>query len=356
MGSQERTEQERMGEQEPTNDRERPSDLEVGGLVIPPGERGRVELPAARLATGSPLGIPLEVLHGRRPGPRVWLTAAIHGDELNGVEIIRQVLAEVSPRHMAGILLAVPIVNVHGFITESRYLPDRRDLNRSFPGSARGSQAARLAHLLLTEVIRKGDVGIDLHTGSGDRSNFPQVRADLDDPETRRLASAFGAPVMIHATMRDGSLRAAASGMGSRVLVYEGGEARRFNRDAIETGTRGVLRVLQALGMRGGSPGPASVPPRESRSTRWVRAGRSGLVRLDVEPGHEVRKGQRLGVIKDAFGDRRLTVKASTRGVVVGVTRQPNVNRGDALVHIAEVGPSGPVPPPLPAEGSPPTR
>jgi len=329
------------------------TDLVIGGMVIPPGERGRVELPAARLATGSPLGIPLEVLHGRRPGPRVWLTAAIHGDELNGVEIIRQVLAEVSPRHMAGVLMAVPIVNVHGFITESRYLPDRRDLNRSFPGSARGSQAARLAHLLLTEVIRKGDLGIDLHTGSGDRTNLPQLRADLDDAETRRLATAFGAPILIHATIRDGSLRAAASNLGSRVLVYEGGEARRFNRDAIEVGTRGVLRVLQALGMRGGSPGQPPAPPRESRSTRWVRAGRSGLVRLDVEPGHEVRKGQRLGVIKDAFGDRMLTVKATTTGIVIGLTRQPNVNRGDALVHIAEPG-SGSATSPAPASA--PTR
>jgi len=310
--------------------------IEIGGMVVRPGERGRVELPAARLATGSPLGIPLEVVHGRRPGPRVWLTAAIHGDELNGVEIIRQVLGEVSPRHMAGTLLAVPIVNVHGFITESRYLPDRRDLNRSFPGSARGSQAARLAHLLISQVIEGGDVGIDLHTGSGNRSNFPQLRANLDDPETRRLAQAFGAPLMIHSISRDGSLRAAATGMGARVLVYEGGEARRFNRHAIEVGTQGVLRVLRALGMRGNSQAQPPIS-RESRSTRWVRAGRSGLVRLDVEPGSEVVKGQAIGVIKDAFGDRTLRVRASITGVIIGQTRQPNVNRGDALVHIAEM-------------------
>ncbi|TVP47469.1 MAG: deacylase [Gemmatimonadales bacterium] len=312
-------------------------------MVVAPGERGRVELPAARLATGSPLGIPLEVVNGRRPGPRVWLTAAIHGDELNGVEIIRQVLGEVSPRHMAGSLLAVPIVNVHGFITESRYLPDRRDLNRSFPGSARGSQAARLAHLIISEVIEGGDVGIDLHTGSGDRVNFPQLRADLDDPETRRLALAFGAPLMVHSSIRDGSLRAAATGMGARVLVYEGGEARRFNRHAIEIGTQGVLRVLRTLGMRGGGPTP-NPTSRESRSTRWVRAGRSGLVRLDVEPGSEVEKGQAIGVIKDAFGDRTLRVRASATGVIIGQTRQPNVNRGDALVHIAEMM-SDPAPP-----------
>ncbi|CAN5649386.1 succinylglutamate desuccinylase/aspartoacylase family protein [soil metagenome] len=315
--------------------------IEIGGMVVGPGERGRVELPAARLATGSPLGIPVDVVNWLRPVPRVWLIAAIHGDEPNGVEIIRQVLGEVSPRHLAGSLLAVPIVNVHGFITESRYLPDRRDLNRSFPGSARGSQAARLAHLLISQVIGGGDVGIDLHTGSGDRSNFPQLRADLDDPETRRLAQAFGAPLMIHSSTRDGSLRAAATGMGARVLVYEGGEARRFNRHAIEVGTQGVLRVLRALGMRGGGQGPASVS-RESRSTRWVRAGRSGLVRLDVEPGSDVEKGQAIGVIKDAFGDRTLRVRASASGVIIGQTRQPNVNRGDALVHIAEFGaPSG---------------
>lgn len=312
---------------------------QVAGLSIEAGARVRLELPAARLATGSPLGIPLEVVHGRRPGPRVWLTAAIHGDELNGIEIIRQVLGEVNPRHLAGTLLAAPIVNVHGFITESRYLPDRRDLNRSFPGSPRGSQAARLAHLLLTQVIRGGDVGIDLHTGSSERTNLPQIRGNLDDPETRRLALAFGAPVMIHATVRDGSLRAAATAEGTRVLVYEGGEARRFNARAIEAGTAGVLRVLQALGMRGGGP-PRPVPPAEhleSRLTRWVRAGRSGLVRLEVEPGDRVLKGQSVGVIKDAFGDRRLRVKAPEDGVVIGLTRQPNVNRGDALVHVARV-------------------
>jgi predicted deacylase len=324
----------------PTSTPPRPP-ITVAGTQIEAGTRGRVELPAARLATGSPLGIPLEVVHGRRPGPRVWLTAAIHGDELNGVEIIRQVLSELNPRNLLGTVLAVPIVNVHGFITESRYLPDRRDLNRSFPGSARGSQAARLAHLLLTQVVNGGDVGIDLHTGSAERTNLPQLRANLEDPDTRRLAVAFGAPVMIHASVRDGSLRAAATAAGARVLVYEGGEARRFNRVAIDAGTAGVLRVLQVLGMRGA--GAARTPPPaellESSSTRWVRAGRSGLVRLDVEPGSRVEKGQRIGVIKDAFGDRRLRVSAPETGIVIGMTRQPNVNRGDALVHVARVRP-----------------
>jgi uncharacterized protein len=311
--------------------------VEVGGLRVEAGTRERVELPAAKLATGSPLGIPVEVVHGVRPGPRVWITAAIHGDELNGIEIIRQVMGEVTPRRLAGTLIVVPIVNVYGFITESRYLPDRRDLNRSFPGSARGSLASRIAHLLMREVIEGSDVGIDLHTGSGDRTNLPQIRCNLDDPETARLAEAFGAPISIHATVRDGSLRAAATTGGARVLVYEGGEPRRFNRNAIDAGTRGVIRVLQALGMRNGATQPPPSAPLRSRSTRWVRAGRSGLVRLDVEPGARVEKGQGMGVVKDAFGDRILRIRASTSGIVIGMARQPNVNRGDALVHIAEV-------------------
>ncbi|TVR56382.1 MAG: hypothetical protein EA421_03595 [Gemmatimonadales bacterium] len=313
-----------------------PEVIRIGEHRIARGERARLEIPAARLATGSPVGLPVEVLHGVHPGPRVWLSAAIHGDELNGVEIIRQVLGECSPRRLSGSLIAVPIVNVFGFITESRYLPDRRDLNRSFPGSARGSLAARIAHIFMKEVVEGCQVGIDLHTGSADRTNLPQIRADLDDPETRELARAFGAPMAIHSGLRDGSLRAAAGALGARVLVYEGGEPRRFNRGAIEAGVVGTLRVLASLGMRRTTLPPPD-PVLESRGTSWIRAGRSGLFRVEVEPGSRVTKGQRIGVIKDAFGNQALRVKSRTNGVVIGLSLQPHVNRGDALVHIAEV-------------------
>jgi uncharacterized protein len=312
--------------------------FQIGEHRVERGARIRLELPAARLATGSPLGLPVEVVHGLRPGPRVWLAAAIHGDELNGVEIIRQVLGECSPRRLAGTLVAVPIVNVFGFITESRYLPDRRDLNRSFPGSARGSLAARIAHLFMKEVVEGSQVGIDLHTGSADRTNLPQIRADLSDGETRELARAFGAPIVIHSGLRDGSLRAAAGARGARVLVYEGGEPRRFNRSAIDAGVAGTLRVLAALGMRRNASSPPG-PILESRKTVWIRAGRSGLFRSEVEPGDRVEKGQRVGLIKDAFGDQALRVKARTAGVVIGLSLQPHVNRGDALMHVAELGP-----------------
>jgi uncharacterized protein len=307
----------------------------VAGVSVAPGERKRIELPAGSLATGGSLTLPIEVLHGVRPGPRVWLSAAIHGDELNGVEVVRKVLGEVTPGRLAGTLLAIPIVNVQGFIIESRYLPDRRDLNRSFPGSPRGSMASRLAHLFMREVVAGCHLGIDLHTGSDGRTNLPQIRADLSEPETARLARAFGAPALIHASLRDGSLRAAATARGGRVLVFEGGEAHRFERHVIDSGFAGVLRVLQALEMRKSAPPPPSDTPFESRSTAWIRAGRSGLARIHLDPGDRVAKGDRIGVIRDAFGDRTLPIKTNRSGVIIGLTRQPNVNRGDALVHVA---------------------
>jgi uncharacterized protein len=313
--------------------------IRINGTQIAPGERKRIEIPAARLTTGSLLSLPVEVLNGKHPGPRLWLSGAIHGDELNGVEIIRQLLSELRPKRLSGSVIAVPIVNVFGFVAESRYLPDRRDLNRSFPGSRRGSLASHLANLFMEEVVHRCDYGIDLHTGSDHRTNLPQIRADLNDPETRRLASAFGTPIIIHAAVRDGSLRAAATKRGARVLVFEGGEARRFNAWAVDAGVLGIRRVMEALGMlepRRPPGAEAPPPPVESRKTEWVRAGRSGILRLETRTGEAVRKGERIGVITDSFGERMLPVRARRDGIVIGLTLSPLVNRGDALVHVAE--------------------
>ncbi len=194
----------------------------IAGVRIRAGTARALELPITRLVTGADVTLPVRVVHGREDGPTIWLDAAIHGDEVVGVEVIRQVMASLDPKTFCGTLVAVPIVNVLGFMTGDRYLPDRRDLNRSFPGSARGSLASRIAHLFMREVVAKCEVGIDLHTGSDRRSNLPQIRADLDDPGTRELAQAFGAPVMLHAKIRDGSLRHAAREQGAKVLLYEG--------------------------------------------------------------------------------------------------------------------------------------
>ncbi len=317
----------------------RPS-FEIGTVRVRPGLRRALTLPITRLVTGADVDLPIRVVHGREDGPTIWVNAAIHGDEAVGVEVIRQVLADLDPRTLRGTVIAVPIVNVLGFMIGSRYLPDRRDLNRSFPGSARGSLAGRIAHLLMTEVVDKCTVGIDLHTGSDRRTNLPQIRTDLEDPETRALAAAFGAPIMMHAKLRDGSLRYAARERGAKVLLYEAGEAWRMDDWAIDAGVAGVRRVLAALDMT--DPVPDDEPPTSAESWRsgWVRARGTGMVHLDVRLGQEVTKGERIGGLFDSLGRRVRLIHADRTGMVVGRTEAPVVNSGDAVVHIAEVGPA----------------
>jgi hypothetical protein len=313
--------------------------IKVGNRVVAPGRRARIELPFAKVPTGSQESLPVAVINGRRPGPHVWLSGAIHGDELNGVEIVRKVLRLLDAKTLRGAVIAVPIVNPLGFIIESRYLPDRRDLNRTFPGSPRGSTAARLAHLFMREVVSQCTVGLDLHTASNHRINIPQIRADTNNAATLRLARAFGAPFIIHARHRDGSLRQAATELGATVLVYEAGQAHRFDDDAIETGVMGVMRTLRSLKMIDDRL-PRVRPARVMRRTRWVRARRGGLANITVGLGDEVEKGQVLATISDAFSTRPTATTAPAGGFVVARTLRPLVNSGDALVHIAsERGP-----------------
>ena len=307
----------------------------IGGIRVRAGTMRSLELPITRLVTGADVDLPVRVVHGREDGPSVWIDAAIHGDEVAGVEIVRQVMAGLDAKTFRGTLVAVPIVNVLGFMTGDRYLPDRRDLNRSFPGSARGSLAGRIAYLFMKEIVAGCEVGIDLHTGSDRRSNLPQVRADLDDPGTRDLAAAFGAPVMLHAKIRDGSLRHAAREQGAKVLLYEGGENLRFDSYAVDAGVIGVRRVLAALGMTEPVVEPTVEPSLECRSSGWVRARRTGIVHLDVALGQKVSDGERLGTLFDSFGKTLRAVYANRDGIVIGRTEAPLVNSGDAVVHIA---------------------
>jgi predicted deacylase len=286
--------------------------------------------------SGTPVALPVMVYHGRADGPTVWISAAIHGDEIGGVEIIRRVTEGLDPRTMAGTVLAVPIVNVHGFNNGDRYLPDRRDLNRSFPGSARGSLASRIAHLLMTEIVSRCSVGIDLHTGSDHRINLPQIRADLDDDRTLELAEVFGAPIAIHSKTRDGSLRQAATEAGATVLLFEGGEALRFDRGIIDAGALGVRRILAHIGIAADGPREPRVA-HYSRRTRWVRAQRSGILHLAPELGDLVDRGERVATILDPFGKVLGRLRSPSDGMVIGHTQHPLVNRGDAVLHIAEV-------------------
>ena len=310
--------------------------LTIGGVTVQPGERAVIDLPVANLYTHTELHMPVQVINGRRPGPTLFVCAAVHGDELNGVEVIRRLLASKSLRGMRGRLIAVPIVNIHGFLDLSRYLPDRRDLNRSFPGRERGSIAARLAHLFATEILVHADCGIDIHTGALNRSNLPQIRANLDDPKTLELAEAFGVPVIINANLRDGSLRAAASQQGVTTLLYEAGEALRFDEVGIRGGLRGTLNVMRKLGM---------LPPREdrrvtlntvmARETRWVRAPGSGIVRMQARLGQRVNQGDVLAILSDAFGQGETHAIADFSGLVIGRSNLPLAHEGDALVHLA---------------------
>lgn len=306
----------------------------IGGEAVAPGERRTVSIPISDLATHTQMTMPVHVIRGKRPGPRLFICAALHGDELNGVEIIRRILKLSALKGLRGTLVAVPIVNVFGFLALQRYLPDRRDLNRSFPGFAKGSMAGRTAHAFLKEVVAGSTHGIDLHTGAIHRSNFPQIRANLDDPEVERLAHSFGVPVTLNASFRTGSLRKAAADLGVHVLVYEAGEALRFDEDSIRAGVKGVTRVMRAIGMLRSSGKAARRESIVLRSSHWVRSPNAGVFRPTVPLGHHVEAGEIVGYISDPVGETEVAIESAHRGVVIGRTNLPIVNEGDALFNV----------------------
>jgi len=311
------------------------SPIVIGGTRVAPGQRCNVNLPVADLYTATSLHMPVKVICGRKPGPVLFVSAAIHGDELNGVEIIRRLLKRRALQSIRGTLLAVPVVNVHGFLDQSRYLPDRRDLNRSFPGSARGSIAARLAHQFVQEIVANANYGVDLHTGAINRSNLPQIRANVDDAMTLELARVFGAPVVINSDIRDGSLREYASTHGIPMLVYEAGEALRFDEVSIRAGLRGILNVMRHIGMLPRSRKSRLFEPVVADSTSWIRASASGIVTSKIELGNRVSEGQRLATISDPLGDEQEHVLAPFDGIVIGRSNLPLAHEGDALIHVA---------------------
>lgn len=309
--------------------------FEIAGQTIAAGSRKLVNIELAPLFTGTPMTLPVKVVHGRQEGPVLFVSAAIHGDELNVVEIIRQLLKSRSLRGLRGTLIAVPMVNIYGVLEGTRYLPDRRDLNRSFPGSEKGSMAARLAHTFMTEIVSRCNYGIDLHTGAVHRTNLPQIRAHLDDPETERLARAFGVPVLINSSLRDGSLRESALNAGVTVLLYEAGEAHRLEEVPIRAGVAGVIGVMRAIAML--SPSRRKKPASEpfiARSSVWERAPGSGLLINHVGLGSKVDKAQVLGVIADPVTGEEAPITASATGVIIGMSKQPLVHEGEALYHI----------------------
>lgn len=301
---------------------------------VPRGRRSLRTLHSGHLPSGTSIDTPVFVIRGRRDGPTMWISGGIHGDEICGIEVVRRTVASLDPREVSGILLAVPVVNLLSFLGESRYLPDRRDLNRAFPGSARGSLAARVAHAFMSDVVGPSELGIDFHSGSDHRFNHPQIRIDLSDEGSLEIGRVFGAPFLVDATERDGSLRAASRAAGKRILLFEGGEPHRFDSDVIATAVRGTRRVMHHMGMIEED----AVPPTQSvtvvRKTRWVRARRSGLFLADVAPGQAVERGQPIGRLTDVDSVRERPVMAPADGWILGLTRKPVVHQGNALANL----------------------
>jgi len=309
--------------------------ITIGEVTVQPGGRQYIDLPLPPLYTHTSVAMPVHVINGKKPGPVLFVTAAIHGDEINGIEIIRSLLETKALNRISGTLIAVPVVNVYGFVSQSRYLPDRRDLNRSFPGSERGSMASRLAETLMSEIVSKCTHGIDFHTAAAGRENLPQIRADLDmHEELLPLAQAFAPPVILDSSTRAGTLRETVN--DKPVLLYEAGEALRFDELAIRAGLQGTLRVMRYLNML-----PATkkterkYEPTIANDSVWMRATQSGIVRSRLQLGAIVKRGDTLGVIADPFGEAQQDVISAVSGVLVGRTKLPLVHEGEALFHVA---------------------
>ncbi len=312
--------------------------ITVAGTTVEPGQREDVACVVSESYTGDTTTIPIAVINGVEPGPRVFVTAAIHGDELNGTAACQRVIDLVEPEGLHGSLIVVPIVNVLGAQIHSRYLPDRRDLNRSFPGSNSGSIAARMARIVFDEVVTGSDVGVDLHTAANRRTNVPQIRVVADDQRAQELAVAFGAPFALAASIRPGSLRHIAHEHGIPVLTFEGGEPLRFDDESIEVATLGILRLLSHLDMRDAGPPPPSQPPVYMNESKWLRADRGGIIDMQVEPGDHVVEGQPLWTTTSPTGAERRAMESPVEGVVIGGTTLPLVSPGDAVLHLGIPG------------------
>ena len=315
-----------------------PDPFEIGGETIAPGTQADIGLPTTTMATGYSSQLAVRVLHGAKPGPCVFISAAIHGDEIVGTAIIQRIANYLSPETLAGTLMLVPVSNIFGFLSHTRYLPDRRDLNRSFPGSAGGSLAGQVANVFFNEVVSRADLGIDIHTAAVHRYNLPQIRIAAGNKRLVELAMAFGAPVIIESPLRDGSLRALAQKHDVEMLLMETGEALRFDRLSIETGAAGVQRVLAHLDMIEADDGLTEVAvPARSNKTQWVRSPRGGVTHRVRKSGDAVREGDLLAVVAGLFGEDPLEIISPTDGIIIGHATLPVVHQGDALFHIARV-------------------
>lgn len=307
--------------------------LKLHGQLIHPGENREVGYPVGSLPSGHRIQASIHVYRGMAPGPCLLLLAGMHGDEINGVEILRRSLDEgMFGPLVAGTVIVAPLLNVFGFINFSRDLSDGKDINRSFPGSVKGSLASRLAGQITRELLPVADYIVDFHTGGASRYNFPQVRYSDDNAASLELARWFGAPFLVRKSVIGHSLRETATRMGKPVIVYEAGESLRYDPAGIREGQRGIRRVMAHLGITNGEE--ESPDPVELSESTWVRATHAGLFLWATSSGSFVRKGQTLGDIHDPHGKVHHIVKASRDAWVIGHNNAAVVSLGDGLFHL----------------------
>ncbi len=312
--------------------------ITISDTTVKPGTRSTIHIPVPKLYTHTKMTMPVHVIHGKKSGPTLFISGVVHGDEIIGIEIIRRLLGLKKLARLKGTLIAVPVVNVYAFIQNSRYSPDRRDLNRFFPGSENGSLTSRLAYTFMKEIVQRCDFGIDLHAGSNHRANLPQIRVDFDDEQAMDLARAFQVPAIINAKIREGSLRQAAFDKKVSTVLYEAGEALRFDEVAIKAGVRGILYAMAVIGML---PQPAkkkkTIETLVVEDSYWVRAPASGILHMEKPLGSRINKNTRIGFIADPFGGKEIEVVSAVSGMVIGRLNLPLVHQGDAIIHIASV-------------------
>ncbi len=311
-------------------------DITIGKEAVVPGEKKLLKISIDRLPTGTLIDIPVYVFNAKKPGPTVLIQAGLHGDEINGIEIVRRMLQQKRFNIRKGAVIAVPILNIFGFIHFSRDVPDGKDVNRSFPGKRTGSMASRIAYHYTSQIMKQIDYGIDLHTGGAQRHNYPQTRFTSEDENSKKLAEIFSAPFTFPSRLISGSFRKAAFSMGKPSIVFEAGESMRFDDYAILEGMQGVLNVLKHFEMITRIE-PAFVERHNSfllSDRKWMRAPTAGMFIPEVVNGSQVQKGQELGLITDTYAKHKRRIKAPFDGHVLCINHQAVVNQGDALFHI----------------------
>ncbi|MRX64243.1 succinylglutamate desuccinylase/aspartoacylase family protein [Maribacter luteus] len=312
--------------------------IEIGGEAVLPGENKSVHIKIDRLPTGTLIDIPVYVFNAKKPGPTLLVQAGLHGDEVNGIEIVRRMLHENCFAIDKGAVIAVPILNVFGFIHFSRDVPDGKDVNRSFPGAKSGSMASRMAYHYASQILHQIDFAIDLHTGGAQRHNYPQTRFTQDDLKSKELATIFNAPFSFSSRLIKGSFRNAAFRLGKPTIVFEAGESMRFDDFSIQEGMQGIRNVLSHFGMS-----ERAAPNLGERNDsvllgerKWLRAPTAGMFIPEILNGVEVRKGQEMGIVTDTYTKHSKKIKAPFDGFVFSINHQAVVNQGDALFHIGK--------------------